>query len=90
MVQKGRSKALQNKHRAQIARAKPACHICGRPINYELKWPDPMCFVVDHLVAIANGGSDLLSNKAASHNTCNGKKRARAYAPTIRRSGSLE
>ncbi|MCV0334082.1 HNH endonuclease [Microbacterium sp.] len=90
MVQEGRSSALRKKHRAHFARSKPSCHICGGPIDYSLKWPDPMCFVVDHLVAIANGGSDQLSNKAASHNHCNSKKRARVYAPIIRRSGTLE
>lgn len=90
MVQKGRSKSLQNKARAIIAKSKSACHICGRPIDYSLKWPDPMCFVVDHIVAIANGGSDHISNKAASHNLCNSKKRARVYAPIIKRSGTLE
>lgn len=66
-MREGRSDSLRKKHRAIIAKAKPACYICGRPIDYELKYPDPMCFVVDHVVAIANGGSDALSNKKAAH-----------------------
>lgn len=86
----GRSDALRKQHRARFARAKAACHICGRPIDYSLKWPDPMCFVVDHLVAIANGGSDNFTNKAASHATCNASKRDKAYEPRVQRSGSLE
>lgn len=67
MVREGRSDALRKKHRAQIARTKPNCHICGRSIDYSLRFPDPMCFVVDHLVPIAKGGSDALSNKKAAH-----------------------
>lgn len=89
-MDKKRSALLRKRHRAQIARARAACHICGKPIDYSLKWPDPMCFVVDHVVAIANGGSDVLSNKAASHSGCNSKKGARVYAPVVRRSGALD
>lgn len=67
MAQNGRSDALRKRHRARIAKSKPACHICGMPIDYSLKYPDPKCFVVDHLVPIAKGGSDALSNKKAAH-----------------------
>lgn len=63
----GRSDALRKSHRAIIAKARPACHICGRQIDYTLEYPDPMCFVVDHVIAIANGGTDALSNKKAAH-----------------------
>ncbi|GAA1148520.1 hypothetical protein GCM10009651_36470 [Microbacterium natoriense] len=66
-MREGRSDSLRKKHRAIIAKAKPACHICGKPIDYTLKYPDPGCFVVDHVIAIANGGSDALSNKKAAH-----------------------
>ena len=84
-----RNSQQQHKDRERIKRARPACHICGEPINYTLKWPDPKCFVVDHIVPLAKGGRDVLSNKAAAHADCNSKKRARDYAPIIRRSGSL-
>lgn len=89
-MREGRSDALRKKHRAIIAKAKPACHICGEPIDFELEYPDPMCFVVDHLVPIAKGGADTIDNKKAAHHACNSKKRARDYAPIIRRSGALE
>lgn len=85
----GRSDSLRKKHRAIIARSKPDCHICGEPIDYALRYPDPRCFVVDHLHPVAKGGSDLLSNKAAAHHGCNSTKRARAYAPIVRRSSTL-
>jgi len=89
-MREGRSDALRKKHRAIIAKAKPSCHICGKPIDYTLPYPDPGCFVVDHVVAIANGGSDTIENKKAAHHACNSKKRARVYAPIIRRSGALD
>ena len=62
-----RNSALRNKHRARVARDKPACHICGKDIDYTLKSPDPWSFVLDHVTPIAKGGSDALANKKAAH-----------------------
>lgn len=89
-----RSVTLRNKHRAIIKARHENCGICGQPIDYTLPWPDPMCFVVDHVVPLkprkgATPGTDTLDNKQAAHNTCNSKKRARVFAPIVRRSGSL-
>lgn len=80
----------QEQARQRIARTKPNCHICGKAIDYQLKWPHPMCFVVDHVQAIARGGTDTIDNKMAAHNACNSQKRARDHAPIIRRSGALD
>ena len=85
-----RNSALRNKHRARVARDKPACHICGKDIDYTLKSPDPWSFVLDHVTALKNGGADTIENKKAAHRECNSKKRARVYAPIVRRSGSLD
>lgn len=88
MSKEPRDSAQRKRHRQAIARSRPACWICGNPVDYSLKWPDPMCFVVDHVLPLAKGGSDDISNKKAAHNTCNSKKRARLVAPIIRRSGA--
>ena len=90
MTSQHRNTALRNRMRARFKAAGAACHICGRPIDYDLKSPDPMSFEVDHLQPIAKGGTDTIDNAGASHRTCNSKKRARDYAPIIRRSGSLD
>jgi len=79
----------RDRDRARIRATKANCHICGEPIDYTLKWPDPMCFVVDHVIPLIKGGLDHISNKRAAHNLCNSKKRARLVAPIVRRSGSL-
>ena len=84
-----RSSAQRDKDRRIIARGEPACYICGKPIDYSLTWPDAMCFVVDHKEPLSRGGADDLSNKGPAHKVCNDKKRARQYAPIVRRSGSL-
>jgi 5-methylcytosine-specific restriction endonuclease McrA len=69
-----RSTTIRDRDRRQIARLKPPCHICEQPIDYSLKSPDPMSFEVDHVLALHNGGTDTLDNKAASHRQCNREK----------------
>lgn len=62
-----RNTATRDKHRARIARDQPSCHICGMAIDYTLPHLDPKSFVVDHVVPLAKGGLDALSNKKAAH-----------------------
>jgi len=85
-----RNSATRDQHRARIARDKPACHICGKAIDFALPHTDPKSFVVDHVIPLHKGGSDLLSNKKAAHRDCNSTKRARIIAPIVRRSGTLD
>lgn len=84
-----RSTIRRNNDRARIRRGKPACHICGEPIDYTLPYLDPGEFVVDHVIPRAKGGPDTLANKRAAHRKCNSAKAARDHAPIVRRSGSL-
>ncbi len=85
-----RNTTRRNRDRARIKRASPACHICGQPIDYSLPYLDPGEFVVDHVIPLAKGGADDISNKAAAHRSCNRSKGARDHAPIVRRSGSLD
>jgi 5-methylcytosine-specific restriction endonuclease McrA len=89
-MSKGRNTSQRDRDRRRIAATKANCHICGLPIDYTLKTPHPMSFEADHVKAYSKGGADDLSNKRASHRQCNLAKKARDYAPIIRRSGSLE
>jgi 5-methylcytosine-specific restriction endonuclease McrA len=84
-----RSTTIRDRHRAIIAKPKPPCWICGQPIDYALKHPDPKSFVVDHVVPLAKGGLDVIENKRAAHRDCNRAKSDRECAPILRRSGSL-
>ena len=84
-----RNTTQQARYRARHRATGSACAICGEPINYELRWPDPRCFVVDHIVPIAKGGPHTFENTQPAHADCNSKKRARIVAPIVRRSGSL-
>lgn len=84
MVREGRSDQLRKKHRAIIARSKPACYLCGEPIDYTLRYPDPGCFVVDHVIPIAKGGSDGLANKKAAHHPRMQLQETRTHRRTLR------
>jgi 5-methylcytosine-specific restriction endonuclease McrA len=85
-----RNSAARARDRARIARDKPSCHICGKAIDYTLPHTDPWSYVLDHVMPLAKGGADAISNKKAAHRECNSKKRARIVAPIVRRSGTLD
>lgn len=85
-----RNTAQRDRDRATIAKAQPSCYLCGQPIDYTLRWPDPWCYTVDHVIPLDAGGADTLDNKAAAHWTHNRAKGKRTDGgPTLRRSGSL-
>lgn len=58
---------------ARLKREQGVCHICGLPIDPDLKSPHPMSFSVDHLIPMAMGGH-LLGPVRAAHRICNQKR----------------
>jgi 5-methylcytosine-specific restriction endonuclease McrA len=81
----GRKRQQRN---ARILAASDVCHICGHPGSD----------AVDHVVALARGGIDADPNlKPAHHDVacptcgikCNRVKADKAWAPIVKRSGSL-
>ena len=89
-MSKGRSTSVRVSLRKQVAVGKPPCHICGRPIDYSLVYPDKLAFVIDHVVPLAAGGLNSIANVRAAHASCNRRKSDRPYAPIVRRSGALQ
>ena len=85
-----RSTTVRDRARARFLRTKPACHICGEPIDYQLPYLHPRSFVVDDVIPLARGGTDTDGNKAAAHRACNRAKSDRLIAPIVRRSSSLD
>lgn len=69
-----RNTATRDRHRAQIRRTQAPCGICGGEIDYTLHWTNPLSFVVDHIVPLALGGPDDITNKQAAHRHCNSIK----------------
>lgn len=59
----------------RLRREGRVCHICGLPIDPELRSPHPLSFTVDHIVPLALGGArDDPNNAAPAHRICNMKR----------------
>lgn len=63
------SKALERKAR----RLGLPCWICGRPIDWDADWRDPMSYTYDHDVPIAAGGDPRGPGRPA-HRACNSRR----------------
>ena len=58
----------------------PVCHLCGQPIDPNLKYPDPMSFEVDHVVPLSLGGDPWdIDGLRPSHRLCNAQRGNRKY-----------
>lgn len=45
----GRRGRNWNRLKANLRAQHRPCCICGQPIDYTLRWPDPQCFTVQHI-----------------------------------------
>jgi len=70
---KHRLQFLANKKRVYATQS--VCGICGKPVDFSLKFPHPLSPCIDHIIPIDRGGhpSDL-SNLQLAHLTCNRAK----------------
>lgn len=76
MTRNGYNPRYANGHRrrqmrARIKAANPNCYICGQPIDYTLKPPNPWSYVVDETIPLARGGTLTYHNSGAAHRWCN-------------------
>ena len=69
-------------HRGAFERAKKriyatqtVCGICGKPVDFNYKYPHPLSPCIDHIIPIAKGGhpSDM-DNLQLAHWCCNRQK----------------
>ena len=68
----GWAKATYQKARKKIFATQSVCAICGRPVNFDLKFPDPWSPTVDHIIPIAKGGNPAdIANMQLAHLQCN-------------------
>ena len=71
----GHFRAAFDKNKKIIYATQTVCAICGKPVDFSLKFPDPMSPTIDHIIPIAIGGhpSDI-GNMQLAHLACNRAK----------------
>ena len=64
-----------NRAKARIYATQQVCGICGKPVDFSLKYPHPLSPCIDHIIPVAKGGhpSDI-DNLQLAHWTCNRQK----------------
>ena len=64
------------------------CGICGKPVDFSIKYPHPLSLCIDHIIPIAKGGhpSDI-DNMQLAHWTCNREKSDKLMNRTMEKQG---
>lgn len=76
------------RNRVFLLQARPVCALCGRPMLFREDFPPdergrwwlhPKAATADHIILVADGGTDALSNLRPAHRGCNSKRNRRHH-----------
>lgn len=74
----GWAKSAFEKAKKIIYGSQSVCAICGRPVDFDRKFPDPWSATLDHIIPIAKGGDPAaIDNLQLAHLQCNRIKSSR-------------
>lgn len=83
--QHGWAEATYRKARKIIFASQSVCGICGRPVDFDKKFPDPWSATVDHIIPLQKGGDPAsLDNMQLAHLQCNRIKSSKVIELQVR------
>ena len=78
------AKSSFQKAKKIIFSSQTICGICGRPVDFDKKFPDPWSATVDHIIPVAKGGDPAsLENLQLAHLQCNRIKSSKLVQPQL-------
>ena len=80
--QDGKHRAIFDKNKKKIYATQTLCGICGKPVDFSKKYPDPLSPCIDHIIPVSKGGhpSDI-DNLQLAHWWCNREKSDKLIRP---------
>lgn len=60
--------------RARVLEHATHCWLCGKPLRFDVGPRHPLAPSVDHLVAVVDGGVDVVENMLPAHYGCNSRR----------------
>lgn len=84
--QDGKHRAAFDKNKKKIYQTQTLCGICGKPVDFSKRYPDPLSPCIDHIIPVSKGGhpSDI-DNLQLAHWECNRQKSDKLFAPIERK-----
>ena len=84
--QDGKHRAAFDKNKKKIYQTQTLCGICGKPVDFSKKYPDPLSPCIDHIIPVSKGGhpSDI-DNLQLAPWECNRQKSDKLFAPIERK-----
>lgn len=69
------------RNKKKIYATETVCGICGKPVDFERRYPHPLSPCIDHIIPVAKGGhpSDR-NNLQLAHWTCNRQKSDKLFS----------
>ena len=81
----GSAKAAYTKAKKIVFASQTNCGICGRPVDFDKKFPDPWSATIDHIIPLTKGGNPAaLENMQLAHLQCNRIKSNKLVEVTVK------
>ncbi len=68
-----------------IFASQSVCGICGRPVDFDKKFPNPWSATIDHIIPVTKGGAPAsMENMQLAHLQCNRIKSSKLIEPRLK------